>query len=153
MCVRERENGSVLAFAPFSPQKHIRLDSASFSFPTLPVFLSFFSFNFSIYFHFSPFSLPLPWVWCERDSTLFSSFSQTSFRSQTISGTNRGKGTLVLLLSMVTSTHFNTTSVTHFVTGTVGLVSMSAAAVTPAVLFTALAGLTLVAAVFCGVSR
>ncbi|KAL9312840.1 hypothetical protein ACSQ67_018292 [Phaseolus vulgaris] len=54
---------------------------------------------------------------------------------------------------MVTSTHFSTTSDTHFVTGTAGLLSMSAAAVTPAVLFTALAGLALVAAVFCAVSR
>ncbi|KAK7353404.1 hypothetical protein VNO80_18851 [Phaseolus coccineus] len=123
----------------------------------LAVFISFFPSNF-LFISILVLSLSLDThfasVWCERDSTLFSSFSQTSFGSQTISETNNpGKGILVLSLSMVTSTHFSTTSDTHFVTGTAGLVSMSAVAVTPAVLFTALAGLALVAALFCGVSR
>ncbi|KAG5067379.1 hypothetical protein JHK86_011110 [Glycine max] len=54
---------------------------------------------------------------------------------------------------MVTSTHSNTTNDPHFVAGGAGLFSMASAVVTPALLFTALAGLVFVSVVFCGASR
>lgn len=63
------------------------------------------------------------------------------------------KGVFVILPSMLTFTHSNPTNDTHFVAGAARFFSMAAAAVTPAVLFTALAGLAVVALVFCGASR
>ena len=54
---------------------------------------------------------------------------------------------------MVTSTHSNTTNDPHFVAGGAGLFSMASEVVTPALLFTALAGLAFVSVGFCGASR